>query len=67
VIDKRSTLTRSGVAVAMMEAVRSMQFKPVALLLAHGAREDQVAKDGTAIDLLMAEVPRKCSRTFLRT
>jgi ankyrin repeat protein len=42
---------------ALMEAVRSMQFESVALLLAHGAREDQVAKDGTTLDKLMADVP----------
>jgi len=42
---------------ALMEAVRSNQFESVALLLAHGAREDQVAKDGTTLDKLMADVP----------
>ncbi len=42
---------------ALMEAVQFMQFKSVALLLAHGTREDQVAKDGTTIDKLMADVP----------
>jgi ankyrin repeat protein len=41
---------------ALMEAVRYMQFKSVALMLAHGAREDQVAKDGTTLDHLMADV-----------
>ena len=41
---------------ALMQAVRSMQFRSVALLLAHGAREDQVAKDGTTLDKLMADV-----------
>jgi hypothetical protein len=41
---------------ALMEAVRSMQFESVALLLAHGAREDQVAKDGTTLDRLVADV-----------
>jgi hypothetical protein len=41
---------------ALMEAVRSMQFESVALLLAHGAREDQVAKDGTTLDKLIADV-----------
>jgi len=41
---------------ALMEAVQFMQFKSVALLLAHGTREDQVAKDGTTIDKLMADV-----------
>ncbi|MBV9829817.1 MAG: hypothetical protein JO001_29710 [Alphaproteobacteria bacterium] len=33
-----------------------MQFESVALLLAHGAREDPVAKDGSTIDGLMAGV-----------
>ncbi len=42
---------------ALMEAVRSNQFESVALLLAHGAREDRVAKDGTTLDKLMADVP----------
>jgi hypothetical protein len=42
---------------ALMEAVQFMQFKSVALLLAHGAREDQVAKDGTTLERLMADVP----------
>ena len=42
---------------ALMEAVGSDQFESVALLLAHGAREDQVAKDGTTLDKLMANVP----------
>ena len=41
---------------ALMEAVRNMQFESVALLLAHGAREDRVAKDGTTLDKLMADV-----------
>ncbi len=41
---------------ALMEAVQSMQFNSVALLLAHGAREDQVAKDGTTLDKLMTDV-----------
>lgn len=41
---------------ALMEAVRFMQFESVALLLAHGAREDRVAKDGTTLDKLMAGV-----------
>jgi ankyrin repeat protein len=41
---------------ALMEAVQSMQFDSVALLLAHGAREDQVAKDGTTLDKLMTDV-----------
>src|SRR5262249_23142546 len=36
--------------------VRFMQFKSVALLLAHGARDDQVAKDGTTIDKLISDV-----------
>jgi len=42
---------------ALMDAVRSMRFESVALLLSHGAREDQVAKDGTTLDKLMADVP----------
>ena len=42
---------------ALMEAVRGMQFDSVALLLAHGAREDRVAQDGTTLDKLMADVP----------
>jgi hypothetical protein len=42
---------------ALMEAVRSDQFESVALLLAHGAREDLLAKDGTTLDKLMADVP----------
>jgi hypothetical protein len=42
---------------ALMEAVRSMRFESVALLLAHGAREDRVAKDGTTLEKLMADVP----------
>ncbi len=42
---------------ALLQAVRSLQFKSVALLLALGAREDQVAKDGTTLDKLMADVP----------
>jgi ankyrin repeat protein len=42
---------------ALMEAVRSMRFESVALLLAHGAREDRVATDGTTLDKLMADVP----------
>jgi hypothetical protein len=42
---------------ALMQAVRSTQFKSVALLLAHGAREDPVTKDGTTLDKLMADVP----------
>jgi hypothetical protein len=41
---------------ALMQAVRSMQFESVALLLAHGAREDRVAKDGITLDRLMADV-----------
>jgi hypothetical protein len=49
---------------ALMEAVHSMQFKSVALLLAHGAREDQVAKDGTTIDKLMADVPLEMLRSL---
>ena len=44
-------------STALMEAVRHMEFKSVALLLAHGAREDKVAKDGTTLDKLMADVP----------
>ena len=42
---------------ALMEAVGSDNFESVALLLAHGAREDPVAKDGTTLDKLMANVP----------
>jgi hypothetical protein len=42
---------------ALMEAVRSMRFESVALLLAHGAREDRVATDRTTLDKLMADVP----------
>ena len=42
---------------ALMEAVGSHQFESVALLLAHGAREDRVATDGTTLDKLMADVP----------
>ncbi len=49
---------------ALMEAVRGMQFQSVALLLAHGAREDQVAKDGTTIDQLMADVPPEMLRNL---
>lgn len=50
---------------ALMEAVRFMQFKSVALVLALGAREDQVAKDGTTIDKLMADVPPDMLRNLL--
>ena len=46
--------TRDGWTALM--AVRGMQFRSVALLLARGAREDQVAKDGTTLDKLMADV-----------
>jgi len=42
---------------ALMEAVRGHQFESVALLLAHGAREDRVARDGTTLEKLMADVP----------
>jgi ankyrin repeat protein len=42
---------------ALMEAVGSYHFESVALLLAHGAREDRVAKDGTTLEKLMADVP----------
>jgi hypothetical protein len=49
---------------ALMEAVHSMQFTSVAQLLAHGAREDQVAKDGTTIDKLMADVPPEMLRNL---
>jgi len=42
---------------ALMEAVRGMQFQSVSLLLDHGAREDRIAKDGTTLDNLMANVP----------
>lgn len=42
---------------ALMEAVGSDHFDSVALLLAHGAREDRVAKDGTTLETLMANVP----------
>jgi hypothetical protein len=42
---------------ALMEAVGSDNFESVALLLAHGAREDRVATDGTTLEKLMADVP----------
>jgi hypothetical protein len=42
---------------ALMEAVRGHHFESVALLLAHGAREDRVAQDGTTLEKLMADVP----------
>jgi ankyrin repeat protein len=42
---------------ALMEAVRSHHFESVALLLAHSAREDRVAKDGTTLEKLMADIP----------
>jgi len=42
---------------ALMEAVRSDNFESVALLLAHGAREDRVGNDGTTLEKLMADVP----------
>jgi hypothetical protein len=42
---------------ALMEAVRSDNFESVALLLAHGAREDRVGQDGTTLEKLMADVP----------
>ena len=41
---------------ALMQADRSMEFRSVALLLAHGAREDRIVKDGTTLDKLMADV-----------
>jgi len=42
---------------ALMAAVGSDNFESVALLLAHGAREDRVGKDGTTLEKLMADVP----------
>jgi hypothetical protein len=42
---------------ALMEAVGRHYFESVALLLAHGAREDRVAQDGTTLEKLMADVP----------
>jgi ankyrin repeat protein len=41
---------------ALMQADRSMEFRSVALLLAHGAREDRIAKDGTTLHKLLADV-----------